>query len=69
MIREKDSNILVTGSYVNYRPEKEIAYYWEGEEGYQYDMNKERERRLKPRQMRLRLMELLNIREGEGKDE
>lgn len=69
MIREKDSNILVTGSYVNYRPEKEIAYYWEGEEGYQYDMNKGRERRLKPRQMRLRLMELLNIREGGGKDE
>lgn len=69
LMQEKDYHMLIAGSYVNYNPEKETAYYWDEEEGYQYDLNKGKERRLKPRQMRLRLMELLNVREGEVKDE
>ena len=68
-MHEKDYQMLITGSYVDYKPEKETAYYWDEEEGYQYDLNKGRERRLKPRQMRRRLMEVLNVREGEVKDE
>lgn len=69
LMHEKDYQMLITGSYVDYKPEKETAYYWDEEEGYQYDLNKGRERRLKPRQMRRRLMEVLNVREGEVKDE
>ena len=70
LMHEKDYHMLIAGSYVNYKPEKETAYYWDEEEGYQYDLNKGRERRLRPRQMRMRLMELLNVREGgQVKDE
>ncbi len=68
-MREEDYQVLVAGSYAGYSPEKETAYYWNQEEGWQYDLNKGRERRLKPRQMRMRLLELFNVREGGTKDE
>ena len=59
-----DGGMVIAGSFMDKEPEKEVVYYWDENRGYQYDLNKERERQLQPRQLRLRLMELLNVQEG-----
>ncbi len=64
-----DGGMVIAGSFVDDEPEKEVVYYWDENRGYQYDLNKGRERQLQPRQMRLRLMELLNVQEGDREHE
>lgn len=68
-MRDSKPGMVITGSFVDYEPEKEVVYYWNETGGFQYDLNKGRERQLQPRQMRMRLMELLNVQEGGRENE
>lgn len=65
-MQEEGWEILFTGSFRNYEPEKEVAYCWKEGIGCQYDLNRGWERRIRPRQMRLRLMEFLEVRREEA---
>lgn len=65
-MQEEGWEVLFTGSFRGYEPEKEVAYCWKDGSGCQYDLNREWERSILPRQMRLRLMELLEVRREEA---
>lgn len=59
-------DILVLGEFQDKTPETEEVYYWKEDKGYRYNINLGYRRQMSPRDMRLRFLRYLEIREEIG---